>query len=81
MPKYTSAYRDLLGLWDYGTHQSNLIDVLNTIKPPAECSEIQNRLIDRLELAARTGVRAITSDEVKAAKKEMREVISLLEYP
>jgi hypothetical protein len=76
---YTNTYRDFLDQWNKGATQSELIPVLNAIQTPTECGRVQQRLIDRLELAARNGVIAITQGEVLAAQKEMRAVISGLE--
>lgn len=73
---YTTAYSALLDQWQRGANQSELITAINAIITPTECGRIQQRLIDRLELAARTGIIATTQGEVLAAQKEMRAVIS-----
>jgi len=73
---YTTAYSALLDLWSKGATQSELIAMVNAIATPTGCGRIQQRLIDRLELATRTGIIATTRGEVLAAQKEMRAVIS-----
>jgi len=76
---YTTAYSALLDQWNKGASQSELIATVNAITTPTGCGRIQQRLIDRLELATRTGIIATTRGEVLAAQKEMRAVISGLE--
>jgi hypothetical protein len=76
---YTAAYSALLDQWRTGATQSELITTANAITTPTGCGRIQQRLIDRLELATRTGIIATTRGEVLAAQKEMRAVISGLE--
>jgi hypothetical protein len=73
---YTAAYSALLDQWSKGASQSELIATVNAIISPTDCGRIQQRLIDRLELATRTGIIATTRGEVLAAQKEMRAVIS-----
>jgi hypothetical protein len=76
---YTAAYSALLDQWNAGATQSDLIATVNAITSPTGCGRVQQRLIDRLELATRTGIIATTRGEVLAAQKEMRAVISGLE--
>lgn len=76
---YTAAYGALLDQWRAGANQSELIATVNAITSPMGCGRVQQRLIDRLELATRTGIIATTRGEVLAAQKEMRAVISGLE--
>jgi hypothetical protein len=73
---YTAAYGALLDQWRTGANQSELIATVNAITSPTGCGRVQQRLIDRLELATRTGIIATTRGEVLAAQKEMRAVIS-----
>lgn len=76
---YTAAYSGLINQWRTGANQSELLATVNTIATPTGCGRIQQRLIDRLELATRTGIIATTRGEVLAAQKEMRACISGLE--
>jgi hypothetical protein len=76
---YTAAYTALIDQWRTGADQSELLTTVNAITTPTGCGRIQQRLIDRLELATRTGIIATTRGEVLAAQKEMRAVISGLE--
>lgn len=76
---YTSAYRALLDRWRLGANQAELITAANNITTPAGCSTLQYRIIDRLELATRQGIIAVTQSEILAAQKEMRATISALE--
>jgi hypothetical protein len=73
---YTTAYGALLDQWRAGANQSELIATVNAITSPTGCGRVQQRLIDRLELATRTGIIATTRGEVLAAQKEMQAVIS-----
>jgi hypothetical protein len=73
---YTAAYGALLDQWQRGANQSELIAAVNAITSPTGCGRVQQRLIDRLELATRTGIIATTRGEVLAAQKEMQAVIS-----
>ena len=73
---YTAAYSALLDQWSKGANQSELITTVNAITSPTGCGRIQQRLIDRLELATRNGIIATTRGKVLAAQKEMRAVIS-----
>jgi hypothetical protein len=76
---YTNTYRDFLNQWSKGATQSELIATVNSITTPTGCGPIQQRIIDRLELATRTGIIATTRREVLAAQKEIRACISGLE--
>lgn len=76
---YTSAYRALLDKWRLGANQAELITAANNITTPAGCSKLQYRIIERLELATRQGIIAVTQSEILAAQKEMRATISALE--
>jgi hypothetical protein len=76
---YTAAYTALIDQWRTGANQSELLATVNAITSPTGCGRVQQRLIDRLELATRTGIIATTRGEVLAAQKEMRAVISGLE--
>lgn len=76
---YTAAYTALIDQWGTGADQSELLITVNAITSPTGCGRVQQRLIDRLELATRTGIIATTRGEVLAAQKEMRAVISGLE--
>ena len=76
---YTAAYRALLDQWSKGATQSELITAVNAITTPTGCGPIQQRIIDRLELATRTGIIATTRGDVLTAQREMRACISDLE--
>jgi hypothetical protein len=76
---YTAAYNGLLDQWRAGANQSDLLTMVNAITSPTGCGRVQQRLIDRLELATRTGIIATTRGEVLAAQKEMQAIISGLE--
>ena len=76
---YMAAYTALIDQWRTGADQSELLTTVNAIATPTGCGRVQQRLIDRLELATRTGIIATTRGEVLAAQKEMRAVISGLE--
>jgi len=76
---YTTAYSALLTQWNAGATQSDLIATVNAITTPTGCGPIQQRIIDRLELATRTGIIATTRREVVASQKEIRACISGLE--
>ena len=77
--QYTTQYRALIKEWYRGASQPELIDRMNKIETPTNCGTIQQRLIDRLELAARQGVIAMTLKEVKMALQEMKAVLSGIE--
>ena len=76
---YTTAYSALLAQWNVGATQAELISTVNAITTPTGCGPIQQRIIDRLELATRTGIIATTRGEMLTAQKEMRACISGLE--
>jgi hypothetical protein len=76
---YTTAYSALLDQWNAGATQAELISTVNAITTPTGCGPIQQRIIDRLELATRTGIIATTRGEILTAQKEMRACISGLE--
>ena len=76
---YTTAYRALLAQWNAGATQAELISTVNAIATPTGCGPIQQRIIDRLELATRTGIIATTQREMLTAQKDMRACISGLE--
>ena len=76
---YTTAYSALLAHWNAGATQSDLIATVNAITTPSGCGSVQQRIIDRLELATRTGIIATTRGEILTAQKEMRACISGLE--
>ena len=76
---YTTAYSALLAQWNAGATQAELISTVNAITTPTGCGSVQQRIIDRLELATRTGIIATTRGEMLAAQKEMRACISGLD--
>ena len=76
---YTTAYSALLAQWNAGATQADLITTVNAITTPTGCGPIQQRIIDRLELATRTGIIAATRREILTAQKEIRACISGLE--
>ena len=76
---YTTAYSALLAQWNAGATQADLIATVNAIATPTGCGSVQQRIIDRLELATRTGIIATTQREILTAQKEMRACISGLE--
>lgn len=76
---YTTAYSALLAQWNAGATQAELISTVNAITTPTGCGSVQQRIIDRLELATRTGIIATTRGEILTAQKEMRACISGLE--
>lgn len=76
---YTTAYSALLAQWNAGATQADLIATVNAITTPSGCGSVQQRIIDRLELATRTGIIATTRGEILTAQKEMRACISGLE--
>ena len=76
---YTTAYSALLDQWNAGATQADLIATVNAITTPSGCVSVQQRIIDRLELATRTGIIATTQREILTAQKDMRACISGLE--
>ena len=76
---YTTAYSALIDQWNAGATQADLIATVNAITTPTGCGSVQQRIIDRLELATRTGIIATTQREMLTAQKEMRACISGLE--
>lgn len=76
---YTTAYSALIDQWNAGATQAELISTVNAIATPTGCGPIQQRIIDRLELATRTGIIATTQREMLTAQKDMRACISGLE--